>query len=114
MVASKQAVAKNRVLVDPTEASGLANATALRDVFQQRDNLVVRQAGVEQGRALAFGEAGLAGLAVEQAALVRPVAHADGQVAVRTLAVVGTVAILAAEEAKIIHGRLTGWPFDQG
>ena len=38
----------------------------------QQESLVVAQPAVEQGRALALGEAGLAGPAVEQAALVRP------------------------------------------
>ncbi|MNC92885.1 hypothetical protein D3C83_93960 [compost metagenome] len=75
-------------------------------MLQERDDLVLRQAGVEQRGALALGEAGLAALAVEQASAVLAVAHADGEVAVVTLAVVGAVAVLAAEGTQVVHGRV--------
>jgi hypothetical protein len=114
MFAGQQAVADNGVLIDTAEASGLSDATALGDVFQNGDDLVLRQAGIEQGGALAFGEACLAGLAVEQAPLVAAVAHADGEVTVVTSTVVGAVLVLAAELAKVVQGRLTRWRSNQG
>jgi hypothetical protein len=49
MFAGQQAVADNGVLIDTAEASGLSDATALGDVFQNGDDLVLRQAGIEQG-----------------------------------------------------------------
>jgi len=58
-------------------------------VVQDGDNRVLGQSGIEQGSAFAFGEACLAGLAVEQAALVAAIAPADGEVAVPAFAVWG-------------------------
>ena len=55
----------------------------------------------------------LAGFAVQQAALVLAVAHADGEVAVVAYAEVGAVLVLAAEEGQVVHGRLPGWKSDQ-
>src|SRR5262249_17137985 len=93
-------------LADREQGAGLADADALGEVGQDGDGLFVRQAGGEQGRALALGEAGLAGAAVEQAALVLAVAHADGQVAMVALAVVGALGVLAAEGGQGAHGRV--------
>src|SRR5581483_10531050 len=62
----------------------------------------------EQGRALEFREAGLAGLAVQQAPLAGAVPAADREVAVSALAVVGAVRVLAAEGAEVVHGRSRG------
>jgi hypothetical protein len=101
-----EAVADDRVLVDADQAAGLADATALGDVVQDGKDLVGGQAGVEQGRALALGEAGLARLAVEQAAPVAAVVAADGEVAVAAPAEVGAIGVLAAEEAQVVHGAI--------
>src|SRR5262245_54651612 len=70
--------------------------------LQDGDDRVLGQSGIEQGRAFTFGEACLAGPAVQQAALVAAVAHADGEVAVAALAVVGAVGVLAAESAEVV------------
>ena len=64
-----------------------------------------REPGVEQGRPLALGEAGLAGAAAEHAAgLLGAVAAGHGQVSGPPLAVVGAVGIQAAEAREVVHG----------
>jgi hypothetical protein len=97
--------------VDAGEPAGLADAAAIGDVGQDRLGLVRGQAAVEQGRALALGEAGLARAAVEQAALVRAVAGADGQIAVAAFPVVRTLGCQAAEAIKVVHGA---WSWGAG
>jgi hypothetical protein len=95
------------VLIDACQARGLADAAAVGEVPQDRQERVVGQAAVEQRGALAFGEAVLAGATVEQAALLRrAVACADGEVAVPPPAVQGAVAVLAAEAAEVVHARV--------
>jgi hypothetical protein len=71
-------------------------------VIQDRDDLVVGQFGVEQRRALEFGEAGLAGVAVEQAVLPLGEAVADREVAGTPLTVPGAVGILVAEVDEVV------------
>src|SRR3954454_14381205 len=56
--------AQDGVAVDADEAAGLAGGAAVGDVGQDGPGLVIRKAGVEQGGALALGEAGLARAAV--------------------------------------------------
>jgi hypothetical protein len=91
-----------------TEAGdGVAvDADALGDVGQDGDGGVGGQAGIEEGGAFAFGEAGPAGAATQQAALpVGAVAGGDGEVAVAALAIVWAALILAAESGEVIHDR---------
>src|SRR5262249_42870312 len=79
-----------------------ADADPLGDVAQDGHDLVLRQLGAEQRRALALREAGLAGAAAQQAALRRAVAHGGRQVALAALAVVGALGVLAAEGAQVV------------
>jgi hypothetical protein len=53
------------VAVDADESFGLADATAFVEVGEDRVRLLVGEPAVEQGRTFAFGEASLAGVAVE-------------------------------------------------
>jgi len=109
MLAGEQAETRDRVLADADQAGGLSDPAAVGDVGQGGEELVVREAGVEQGRALALGEAGLAGAAGEQAALrLGAVAHADGKVAVAAAAVVGAGGVLAAEAAEVVQRGASG------
>src|SRR5262249_58850474 len=78
-------------------------AAVLR-VREKRQGLLRRQSAVEQGRPLALGEAGLAGAAAEQAALVGAVAAGDGEVAGAAPAAVGAGGVEAAEAAQVVHG----------
>ena len=107
MVAGAEGVADDGVLADADQAAGLADADAFLEVGQDRGGLVVGQAAAEERGALALGEAGLAGLAVQQAALVAAVAAADGEVAAAAPAVVGAVGVLAAEATQVVvHGAV--------
>jgi len=95
------AVAGDGVGRDPAEPPGLAEAAAVGDVLQDRFDLLGRQSGIERGRALALGEAGLAGPAAEHASgLLGPVAAGHGQVSGPPLAVAGAVGIQAADSAR--------------
>src|SRR5262249_54023373 len=60
VLAGQAGQAPDGVLVDADQACGLADAAAVGEVLQDRQERVARQAGVEQRRALAFGEAVLA------------------------------------------------------
>jgi len=70
-------------------------------------DFVLRQVGVEQGSAFSLGKPGLAGLAIEQAALLGTVVSAHSEVAVAAFAVVQTIRILAAEDCEVVHDK--GW-----
>jgi hypothetical protein len=94
--------------VDLDQASGLSDAAALGEVLEHGARLLVGEVGMEQGRALALGEAILAGLAVEQTdVVVLAVAGADGEVSGVASAVGGAIGILAAEACEVVHGSKT-------
>ena len=103
VVSGQLGVPDHGVLVDAGQAAGFADADAFGKVPQDVEDLVRRQPRVEEGRALALGEARLAGAAIEQAALLGPVTGTDGEVAVAALPVVGAVGILAAEQREVVH-----------
>jgi hypothetical protein len=106
VLAGEQGQAGDGVLADADQPGGLADAAAVGEVGEDGQELVLRQVGTEQGRALALGEAGAAGGAVEQAVLlVAAVAHADGEVSAVTPAVVGAVGVEAAEAAEVVQGK---------
>ena len=107
MVPGQPDVAGDGGLAHADKSAGLADAAALGDMGEEGENFVLRQVGVEQGRAFSLGKAGLAGLAIEQAALLGTVVSAHSEVAVAAFAVVQTIRILAAEECKVIHDK--GW-----
>jgi len=101
--------------MDTDEAFGLTNPVAFDQVLEDREGFPRREAGVEQRRALAFREAGLTGLAVEQADLLMfAVAITDGEVARVASAVERTNRILAAEAREVVHGRDSSRPVPRG
>src|SRR4051794_28097740 len=105
MSAGHPGQADHRVAMDADEASGLADAAALVEVLEHGAGRALRQVGVEERRALALGESGLAGVAVEQADVVAlAVASADREVAGGAPAEEGAVGVLAAEACEVIHG----------
>src|SRR5512143_3941048 len=68
----------NGIRLDADEAAGLSNAIALGQVVEDGDGGFIGESATIQGRALAFGEAGAAGVAVAWAKLfVLAVAAAD-------------------------------------
>ena len=105
VVAGEADVAGDGVAVDTGQAGGLAGADALGHMSEDGGSVGGREAGVEQGRALAFGETGLADGATQKSALVGAVTHGDGEVAVTTLAVLGAVWVEATEPAQVVHGQ---------
>src|SRR5262249_10574800 len=99
VTAGAAAIADHGVRADPGQAAGLSDAAAIGQVSEHGPGLVIGQAAVEQRRALAFGEAGLAAFAVQQAALLLAVVTAHRQVALSALAMVRASGVLAAEAA---------------
>jgi hypothetical protein len=100
--------ADDGIAVDLDQASGLPDAAALGEVLEHRAGLLLGQVGVEQRRALALGEARLAGVAVEQPDVVLfAVAAAYGEVSGVASAVKGAMGILAAEACEVVHGWKT-------
>jgi hypothetical protein len=113
MVARSPTVADHGVFVHANQSARFPHAAPFGDVGEDGDDFVLRQAGVEQGGAFALGETGFAGLAIQQAALLRAIARAHGEIAVPALAVVGTVRVLAAKGQEGIHGG-NALPFVHG
>src|SRR3954452_16432479 len=91
-------VARHRVLIHLHQATGGPGPAALADVVQDGMGLLVGQAGLLQDGALALGEAGLAGAAVDHpdASSLAAVAS-EGEITDTSSAGIGAVGILAAE-----------------
>ena len=97
------------VAVDADEAPGLADAVALGQVLQDRDGGLLGEVAAIQRRALALGEAGAAGAAVEEPKLPGPAESAgNGEVSGVAAAEVGTSRILATESREVVHGLRCG------
>ena len=107
MVPGQPDLAGDGVLAHTDKSAGLADAAALGDMGEEGENFVLRQVGIEQRSAFLVGKPGLAGLAIEQAALLGTVVSAHSEVAVAAFAVVQTIRILAAEACEVIHDK--GW-----
>jgi hypothetical protein len=99
------AQAADRVAVHLAESAGLADPASLGAVLQDRLGLFRRQPGIEQGRPLPLGEAGLAGAAAEHTSLlVGTIATGHSQISGPPLAMLGALGILAAEAREVVHG----------
>jgi hypothetical protein len=91
--------------MDVDQAAGLPGAAALAEVAEDGAGLLLGQVAMEHRRALALGEATLAGVAVEQPDVVAlAVAGADREVAGVAPAEDGASGILAAEAREVVHG----------
>jgi len=109
VLASEYGQPDHGVLVDPDQAAGLADATALLEMLEDGEGFVLGELGAIQRSALAFGEAFLAGATGQDAALlVGPIAEAHPEVVEATAAVVGAVGVLAAEVFQVVHGGSHG------
>jgi hypothetical protein len=92
------------VAIDADQSSGGSDAAALVEVLEHGEGLLLGEMAVGQGRALALGEAALAGAAVEQADVVLlAVARADGEIARVAPGVEGALGVLAAEAREVVH-----------
>ncbi len=90
---------------DADEARRLSDAIVLGQMVEDSDGGLVGESAAEQRCALAFGEAGAAGVAIEQPELfLAAVAGADRKVTGITSAVEHTVGILATEAGEVVHG----------
>ncbi len=90
--------------IDADQAPGGTDAAALVEVLEHGEGLLLGEMGVEQGRALALGEAVFARLAVEQSDVVLfAVASADRESAGIAAGVEGALGILAAEAREVVH-----------
>jgi hypothetical protein len=88
------------------EAPGGSDAAALVEVLEHGEGLLLGEMAMEQGRALALGEAVFAGVAVEQSDVVEfAVAGADREVAGVAPRVEGAVGVLAAEAFEVVHAK---------
>jgi hypothetical protein len=91
--------------VDPGEPFGLTDPVAFDQVLEDGDRLHLGQARVEQRRALALREAGLARLAEEEPdLLIFAVPVTDREVASVAPTVERAVRVLAAEASEVVHG----------
>jgi hypothetical protein len=105
VLAGDPAQAADRAAIDLAEAASLSDAAPFGDVLQDRLNLLRRQSRVEQGRALAFGEAILAGPAAEHASgLLRAIATGHREISGSPLAMFRAVGIQTAEAREVVHG----------
>src|SRR4029079_12980099 len=109
MGAGQGDVARDRVLIHLHQATGGASPTALSDVVQDGMDLRVGQPGLLQDGALAFGEASLAGAAVDHpdASGLAAVA-AEGEIAEAPAAGLGALGILAGELLDGMHAGPSG------
>ena len=96
------------ILVDPHQAGGRSDPAALGELLQDRQDLVVRQSGVEERRPLELGEAGLAGRAGEQAVAGLGEVIDDEEVARVPPAVRVAAGIRAAEAGEVVVVRGPG------
>ena len=105
MLPGQSRQADDRIGVDVDQASGLPDAAAFAEVVEHRAGLLLGQMGMEQGRALALGEAVLASLAVEQTdVVVLAEAGADREISGVTPAEEGAIGFLTAEASEVVHG----------
>ena len=93
--------ARDSVLAHADQAAGGPGAAALAEMLQDVEGLGIRQSALLQDGPLALGEAVLAAAAVEEPALVRAVAGADGEVAGVAFAVPGAIGVEAAEAGQV-------------
>jgi hypothetical protein len=92
--------------IDADEPPCGADATALIEVLEDGDGLLLGEMGVEQSRPLAFGEAVFAGVAVKQSDVVLfAVAGADREIPGMAPTVGGADGVLTAEASEVVHGK---------
>jgi hypothetical protein len=101
MVAGGYGQPDDGIAMGADQAAGLADAVALGEVMEDGGDLLLGHAAVEQRSALPFGEAGLAGLTVEQSdAMILAVAIADPEVTGVTAPVQGAIRDSGSRSAK--------------
>jgi hypothetical protein len=98
------------VAMHADESFGLTDSDTFDQVFQDRDRLLLGQAGVKQRGALPLREPGLAHLAVKETnLLVFSIPIADREIAGIASTVERTSRILTAEVREVVHGYESSW-----
>jgi hypothetical protein len=109
MLAGTAAVAADGVGMDVDQAGRLADAATLVDVSEDREGLVLGQAGAIERGALALREAGAAPPAIELTELPLLAESAgDGEISGAAASEVGAAGIQATEPREIVHGAMRG------
>ena len=103
LFARPDGIADDGVLADADEAGRLANATAIGEMFEKRQDFFGGQAGGEQRSTFEFGEALVTGATVKQASLSRAIVAADGEIAEVPLTELRALRVLATEDAEVVH-----------
>src|SRR4051812_33992909 len=106
MLSDDSGQSSDGVGIDADQASGASDTTALVEVLEHGESRLFREVAVEQSRALALGEAVLAGLAVEQSDVaLLAIAGADREVPGVARAVEGALGVLTAEACEVVHAE---------
>jgi hypothetical protein len=104
VVPDAKGIAHGGIFSDADEAAGGTAATAVLEVLQQGEGLVVGEARGEQRGAGALGEAAVAGPAGQHTPLlIGTVAESHPEVSLAALPVVGALGVPAAEAVEVIH-----------
>src|SRR5262249_13414479 len=115
VLASQPCQPQDRVAMDPDQPCGLTDAVALGQVVEDREGLLGREFGAEEGRALVLGESGLARVAVEQPEMLVFAEEAtDREVAGVPSPVEVTAGVLAAEASEVVRGHEASWGGEGG
>ena len=105
MLAGDDRQSDDGIFVDSNEAARLSHAATFLQMLEDGEGFRLGKFGAIKRRAFAFREALLAGATSQDAALlVGSIAEAHPQVVAATLAVVGAVRVLAAEDFQVVHG----------
>jgi hypothetical protein len=105
MLAGGAAIAADGIGMDLDQARRLEDATALVDVVEDREGLVLGPVGPVQRGALALREAGAAGAAIEEPKLPGLAESAgDGEVSGVAAAEVWASGILTTEPSEVVQG----------
>jgi hypothetical protein len=110
--ASHHGQANDGILVDPNQATGLADPTIFLEMLEDRHRFVLGEFAAVQGGALAFGETVLASAAGQDpGGFAGSVAEANPQVVQTSATVVGALGVLAAEDFQVVH---SSWDLPSG
>jgi hypothetical protein len=105
MFASKSGVATRSIVIDSDQATSFPHAVTFDDVFDDGDDGIRRQAGVEKDRSATLGKALFANPASQQPGIVGTVSVLNVDISLAPFAVLGTLYIMTAKLVQIVHDR---------
>ena len=107
--AGQEGQTRDRVFIDAHQLGGLSDAAPVGEVFQDRQDLVVREPGVEEGSSLELGEPGLAGPAIEEPVAALPEVVDDEEVVLAPPTIRRAIGVLATEAGEVVGGHDSSW-----